>query len=202
MLPCIWFDTWWLGHRVLKTPFDLWIYQEMLHELMPDLIIETGTAEGGSALYLASICDLIGSGRIVTIDIEEDAGRPVHDRIRYVLGSSTDPEIVKFIADETSGASSVLVILDSDHSARHVSAELAAYAPFVTPGSYLIVEDTNINGHPVDKSFGPGPMEAVKAFLERSDDFSIDRSRQKFGLTFNPNGYLKRTTGSATARVP
>jgi cephalosporin hydroxylase len=187
---------------VRKTPFDLWIYQEMLHELMPDLIIETGTAEGGSALYLASICDLIGSGRIVTIDIEEGAARPAHDRIRYVLGSSTDPKIVKLIADETSTASSVLVILDSDHSACHVSAEIEAYAPFVTPGSYLIVEDTNINGHPVYKSFGPGPMEAVKAFLDRSDDFSIDRSRQKFGLTFNPNGYLKRTTGSATARVP
>ena len=190
-----WLNTWWLGHRVLKNPLDLWIYQEILHELKPDLIVETGTAEGGSALYLASICDLIGSGRVLTVDIEERAGRPVHERIRYLLGSSTDPEIVKLVEDEASTASTVLVILDSAHSARHVSAELDVYAPLVTPGSYMSVEDTNINGHPVSRSFGPGPMEAVEAFLERSSEFSSDCSREKFQFTFNPNGYLKRIGG-------
>lgn len=173
-----WLNTWWLGHRVFKNPLDLWVYQEILHELKPDLIVETGTAEGGSALYLASICDLIGSGHVVTVDIEKRAGRPVHERIRYLFGSSTDPEIVKLLADEASTASTVLVILDSDHSAGHVSAELEVYAPLVTPGSYLIVEDTNINGHPVSKSFGPGPMEAVETFLKRSSEFSSDRSRE------------------------
>jgi len=190
-----WMHTWWLGHRVMKNPLDLWIYQEMLYEQRPELIIETGTAHGGSALYLASICELIGTGRIVTVDVEDRSGRPVHERVRYIKGSSTDPGIVDELRAEADAASGVLVILDSDHSAAHVTAELAAYSPLVTRGSYVIVEDTNVNGHPVYRRFGPGPMEAVEAFVAGTHEFTVDRSREKFHFTFNPKGYLKRTSG-------
>ena len=85
-----------------------------------------------------------------------------------------------------------MVVLDSDHHRDHVLAELRTYSALVTPGSYLIVEDTNINGHPVRPEFGPGPMEAVDEFLRESPDFAIDPEREKFFLTFNPRGFLRR----------
>ena len=190
--PGTWRDTHWLGVRTLKCPLDLWIYQEMLQELRPQLIIECGTAFGGSAAYLASICDLIGSGSIVTIDIESKPERPVHPRIKYVLGSSTDPQIITQVRAMIPADGHVLVILDSDHSAGHVKRELAMYAEFVTVGSYLVVEDSNINNHPVLPDFGPGPMEALEGFLRGNSEFVIDEGKQKFLLTFNPRGFLRR----------
>jgi cephalosporin hydroxylase len=187
-----WWNTWWFGHRTLKTPFDLWVYQEIMFEVRPDLIIETGTARGGSALFLASMCDLLGAGRVVTIDLEEWSGRPTHDRIRYVQGSSIDAKTVELVAEEVAGSKSSMVILDSAHDAAHVSKELELYAPMVTPGSYLLVEDTNLNGHPIKRKYGSGPWEAVEAFLQRHPEFSQDRSREKFLFTFNPRGFLRR----------
>lgn len=185
--------TTWLGTRVVKCPLDLWNYQEILTELRPDLIIETGTLFGGSAFFLATVCDHLGWGRIVTIDLEEQEGRPAHPRIEYWKGSSTDPGIVERARAAAAESRTVLVILDSDHTERHVLAELRAYAGLVTPGSYLIVEDTNVNGHPVLRSYGPGPMEAVERFLAESGDFFPDQDREsKFLLTFNPKGYLRR----------
>ena len=187
-----WNDTRWLGVRVTKCPLDLWIYHELIVELRPDLVIETGTMFGGSALYLASCMDLVGSGRVITIDIQEKPGRPVHDRIRYVTGSSVDPAIVAEVAREAGEASVVMVILDSDHSRQHVLGELRAYSPLVTSGSYLIVEDTNLNGHPVLRDHGPGPHEAIELFLAQQPPFVRDAGREKFYLTFNPGGFLRR----------
>jgi cephalosporin hydroxylase len=86
----------------------------------------------------------------------------------------------------------VLVILDSDHSREHVLDELRLYAGLVTPGSYLVVEDTNVNGHPVFAEHGPGPMEALEAFLAETDEFEVDATREKFFLTFNPRGFLRK----------
>jgi cephalosporin hydroxylase len=187
-----WKDTTFLGVPTWKSPLDLWIYQELLWELRPGLIVETGTAHGGSALYLATLCETIGRGEVVTIDIGEWPDRPAHPRLSYVVASSTDPEAVAQVAERARTAGTVLVVLDSDHSRDHVLAELRAYAPLVTPGSYLVVEDTNVNGHPVCEAFGPGPMEAVQDFLSECDDFEVDRSREKFLLTFNPGGWLRK----------
>ena len=187
-----WDNMSWLGTGVLKCPFDLWSYQEIIVELRPDFIIETGTWDGGSALYMASICDLLGHGQIVTIDIADPGGRPDHPRITYVTGSSVADEIVADVRALVAGADTVLVVLDSDHRAEHVFHELQIYSEIVTPGSYLIVEDTNVNGHPVARWHGPGPMEAVERFLATSRGFVVDRSREKFFLTFNPSGYLRR----------
>jgi cephalosporin hydroxylase len=190
-----WSNICWLGLPAQKCVFDLWIYQELLHELRPAVTIECGTADGGSALFLASICDLLGEGEVVTVDIEEKAGRAVHERITYLNGSSTAPEIVRAVEEHVDGRSPVLVILDSNHERDHVLEEMRLYGSLVTPGSYLIVEDTNINGHPVLPEFGPGPAEAIEAFLAESSEFTVDPSREKLILTFNPGGYLRKTGG-------
>jgi cephalosporin hydroxylase len=188
----VWKDTYWLGVPTQKCPLDLWIYQELLHELRPDLIIETGTAHGGSALYMACVCDQLGRGEIVSVDIYPIEGRPVHDRVTYVTGPSTAPEVVAEVQRLTEGREPVLVILDSDHGRDHVLEELRIYSRLVTPGSYLVVEDTDVNGHPVFPEHGPGPMEALEAFLAETEDFETDVTREKFFLTSNPRGYLRK----------
>lgn len=187
-----WKNTQWLGVRAYKNPLDLWIYQELVFAVKPRLIIETGTAWGGSALFLATVCDAMGSGEIITIDTVVRSDRPQHGRITYVEGSSTAPETLELVVRRADGAAPVMVFLDSDHSRDHVLEELRTYADLVTPGSYLVVEDTNLNGHPVEAGFGPGPMEAVHAFLAERDDFAVDDGQEKFFLTFNPSGYLRR----------
>lgn len=189
-----WTNTKWLGVNVLKNPFDLWVYQELIYELKPDLVVECGTWTGGSALYFASMCDLVGCGRVMTIDLE-DRGRPSHPRIEYVTGSTVAPTTVSAVRAAARGARCVLVVLDSDHSCQHVLEEMRIYADVVTPGSYLVVEDGNINGHPVLPDFGPGPTEAIKQFLRERRDFAVDESREKFFMTFNPRGYLRRSSG-------
>lgn len=187
-----WGDTFWLGVPVLKCPFDLWVYQEIIFELKPDKIIECGTAHGGSTLFLACMCALVDNGRVISIDIENRKGKPSHKRIEYLIGSSVSKEIVDFISRQIGERDRVMVILDSDHRKEHVLQELRIYSKFVTKDSYIIVEDTNINGHPVFPEVGPGPFEAVLDFVKEGKSFDIDKSKEKFFLTFNPNGYLKR----------
>lgn len=186
-----------LGVPLAKNPMDLWIYQEIVHETRPQIIVEAGTFAGGSALYLAHLLDAIHapeSAKVVTIDIGQYAYRASHPRLDYRVGSSTDPAIVAGVHATVAGRPA-LVILDSDHSAAHVAAELQAYAPLVHPGSYLIVEDTNVNDHPVLPGYGPGPHEAVDAFLRTPEgaSFTRDETREKFLFTFNPGGYLRKT---------
>jgi cephalosporin hydroxylase len=181
----------WLGVRILKCPLDLWMFQDILHRTEPDLIIETGTARGGSSYFMACMCDLLGKGRIVTVDVR-DVERPSHPRITYLHGSSVDPAILDQVRAMIEPGERVMVALDSDHSEEHVYAELQEYPQLVTKGNYLIVEDTNVNGHPVWPDHGPGPMEALQRFLAETDDFEVDRSCEKFLLTLNPSGYLKR----------
>lgn len=188
-----WANTHWMGVSLLKTPMDLWTYQEILYETRPDLILEMGTNKGGSALFLANLCDILGQGRIISVDIlQAPEGVPQHPRIEYMIGSSTDPKLVDEIRSRMEPGERIMVILDSDHSAAHVRKELSIYSPFVTPGCYLVVEDTNVNGHPVYRSHGPGPMEALQDFLSTTNDFSSDLAREKFMITFSPRGWLKR----------
>ena len=186
-----WTQATWLGTQALKNPLDLWVYQEIMAETRPDLVIETGTYRGGSAHFLASVCDLLGAGVVLSIDIEpEREDYPRHPRITYLAGhSSTDDSLLAEVRERVEGRRT-LVILDSDHSQRHVEAELDAYAPFVPVGCYLIVEDSNIGQ--IRKDLMPGPLQAIETFLTGRSDFEIDREREKFLLTFNPSGYLKR----------
>jgi len=184
-------DTTWLGITAWKCPFDLFVYQELIFELQPDLIIECGTADGGSAVFLASICELAGHGEVVTIDIR-DLDLPRCPRVSYWQGETLSTDVLTRLESLVNGRESVMVILDDDHTREHVLDELRTYKRFVTPGSYIVVEDTNINNHPVFPEFGPGPMEAVETFLRESSEFGIDRSREKFFLSFNPNGFLRK----------
>jgi len=187
-----WRDVAWMGQPVMKCPIDLWIYQEILYRLRPDVIVESGTSRGGSALFLANVCDLLGNGRILSIDLREYSGRPDHPRLHYLQGSSTAPAILGQVADAIRPQERVMVVLDACHQKHHVLEELRLYSRFVSLDSYLVVEDTNINGHPVWPGFGAGPYEAVQEFLNQEQRFVVDSSWEKFLLTFNPGGYLKR----------
>jgi cephalosporin hydroxylase len=188
----VWLErTPWLGTPVRKCPLDLWIYQEIMFRTQPDVIIETGTLFGGSALYLASICDLLANGRVISIDIEENEDRPSHPRILYLTGSSVAPEVIDRVKAEVADASRVMVILDSDHHDDHVLGELHAYGPLVTEGCYLIVEDT-LAGQFSPGRWGAGPSAAIQKFMSSNQSFVTDTSSEKFLMTFNPGGYFKR----------
>lgn len=185
-------DTRFLNVLVQKSPLDLWVMQEIIAEVKPDVFVEMGTFKGGSAYYFASLFELMGRGRVVTVDIEDLPGKPTHPRIKFLLGSSTSDEILAKVKAEIKPFESVLVDLDSDHHMPHVLNEINRYSSLVTPGSYLIVEDTHFNNHPILPRFGPGPMEAVQEFLKTHREFQVDPKREKFGMSFNRGGYLRR----------
>lgn len=187
-----WCDSRWLGYPTLKCPLDLWIFQELLFKLKPDVVIECGTFRGGSALFLASVCEMMHRGRVISIDIQSRDGLPTHPRVTYVCGSSVSEEVLRQVRMGIAPGDKVLVILDSDHRKQHVLNELRAYSPLVSVGSYLIVEDTNVNGHPVESGHGPGPFEAAQEFLSEHSDFVIDRDIEAHLLSFNPQGYLRK----------
>lgn len=188
----IWENTFWHGHQILKCPMDMWIYQELIWKIKPDFIIETGTFRGGSALYYAHLFDLQGQGEVITIDVMERPNRPEHDRIHYLIGSSSDAEIFSLVQSMIGENKKVMVVLDSDHSRDHVFNEMQLWHGMVSQDSYMIVEDSNVNGYPVRPDFGPGPMEAINDFLQINNTFKIDNSQEKFLMTQNPRGYLKK----------
>lgn len=185
-----WAETYWLGKQVVKCPMDLWVYQEILMETKPDLLIETGTSGGGSAFFFATIMDQIGSGQIVTVDtVKYEELRPAHPRITYLTGSSVDMGIAAEICAMASGKR-VMVSLDSLHTYGHVAREIALYGNLIAPGGYLVVEDT---GWCAENSASTGwADQAVREFLAAHDDFAVDLTREKHLLTSNHRGWLKR----------
>jgi cephalosporin hydroxylase len=193
----VWETTRWLGVLTQQNPNDAWIHQEIIVDVKPDFIVEAGTLHGGSAALWATILQQVNpNGRVITIDIEDKAAEAkklpiVRQYVDFLIGSSTDPAIVAEVKKRVEGRK-VLVILDSDHSKGHVLAEMKAYARFVSVGSYLIVQDTNVNGHPVAANFGPGPMEAVQEFLASNQQFKPDEKAERLMFTLHPKGYLKR----------
>ena len=199
----LWQNMYWLGIPVMKTPGDMWMMQQVIAEIRPDFIIEAGTWRGGSALYYAHTLDALelDDARIITIDVQdltaEASQFPVWQRrVDFVHGSSTDPAVVSKIAQRVEGKK-VLVVLDSLHTGEHVRKELAAYAPLVSPESYIIVEDTNLDGVPLLPELRSGPMSAAKSFLasEAGAAFRADTTREIFLTTFHPAGWLLKTHG-------
>jgi cephalosporin hydroxylase len=187
-----WRDVTWLGHPAPYAPTDLFVYQELVARTRPDWIIETGTGTGGRALLFATICELVGHGSVVSIDRELAPGLPAHPRLHYVDGPPAATETITAVRALVGAPSAALVVLGGGGTSGDVAVRFAAYRSFVTPGSYLIVEHTAVNGHPVATGAGPGPYEAVRRIVARDREFVIDSSLERYGLTFNPIGYLKR----------
>ena len=196
----------WLGRPIIQFPQDIIATQEIIWQVKPDLIIETGIAHGGSLVFYASMLELIGGERQVLgidIDIREHnrvqiEKHPMFKRIRMIQGSSIDEKVVKQVYDFCRGRKSVLVVLDSNHTHAHVLRELQLYSPFVTKGSYLVVFDTVVEDMPEDFSpdrpWGKGnnPKTAVREFLKSNDRFVVDKEiENKLLITVAPNGYLR-----------
>ena len=192
-----WHKNRFLDFPIYQCPFDMHAYQELIFRIKPSYILQTGVAEGGSIVYFCNLLDLIkapDSTIVIGIDIKiQDRIRHyVHPRIRLIEGSSTSQETMSKVSKLIQQPNG-LICLDSDHSAKHVAEELRLYSTFVSVGSYLVVEDTNINGHPVLKSFGPGPLEAVRDFLAQNKHFEQDDCVWKRNLfSFHQKGWLVR----------
>lgn len=191
----VWKRMHYRGVRILKTPSDLWNYQEIFTEHGVEWVVETGTRHGGSALFFADLLLLNGSpGRVISVDVDREANLvKQHPRIDFVLGDSGSDALVERLRSSLPhDRGALFMILDSDHSRDHVLRELRALVPLLRKGDYLVVEDTCVNGHPVRPDFGPGPYEALQEFLaEHPRAFVADTAREKkFGFTAAPTGYL------------
>jgi len=196
----------WMGRPIIQYPQDMIAMQEIIWEVRPDLIIETGIAHGGSLVFYASLLELIGEGEIVGIDIDirehnrrEIEKHPMFKRIKMIEGSSISKEVVDQVKDIVKGKLRILVLLDSNHTHDHVMHELNLYAPFVSKNSYLVVFDTIVEDYPKgsikDRPWDTGnnPKTAVHQFIKENESFIIDHKiDNKLLISVSPNGYLKR----------
>ncbi|MBV8980190.1 MAG: class I SAM-dependent methyltransferase [Acidimicrobiia bacterium] len=186
--------TTWLGRPVWQNPLDAWALQEAIVHDGVDLVIECGTNRGGSAYYMASVFDLIGRGRVITIDVESLADFQ-HDRIEFLKGSSVDPELIAAVrarVDELA-PSRTMVLLDSDHAGPHVLRELELYSEFVPIGGYVVVQDGCIDELAIMRDDRPGPLWALRQFIANDPNFEIDEARSgRYLLSHSPSGWLRR----------
>lgn len=185
-------QTRYFGIKTLQSPTDFWIYQEILHAQRPDVIVEIGNFHGGSALALAHICDALGNGRLICLDINHDNIDPLvreHPRIQLITGDACSlfDQVRALIKD----GEKVLVIEDSSHTYENTLNVLRTYSCLTPVGGYFIVEDS-ICHHGLDVGPVPGPYEAIEAFTKEDNRFEVDRSQEGFCITWNPKGYLLR----------
>lgn len=196
----------WMGRPIIQFPQDIVAMQELLWDIQPDLVIETGIAHGGSLIFYASMLELIGKGRVLGIDIDirphnrhEIEKHPMAGRIDMIEGSSIDETLAADVTERAESAETVLVVLDSNHTHAHVLQELQLYAPLVSVGSYCVVFDTVVEDMARDAfpdrpwGHGDNPKTAVHEFLGQDRRFVVDASiHQKLLITVAPDGYLKR----------
>jgi cephalosporin hydroxylase len=202
----------WLGIEIQQYPSDLIVYQELIHYEKPEMIVETGTYKGGLSIYLSTVLEQVNpTARILTVDIDGRNWRKtvasgrvpqsLLQRITFFESDSVSDELIRKMSSITAGKKT-MVILDSSHTAAHVLRELQLYSRMVTPGSYLIVNDTHLEGigwirqnlwnrifHP---EFGIGPLTAVKQFIGSTVDFTIDPNLPRSYISCSPSGFLKR----------
>jgi cephalosporin hydroxylase len=193
----VWRTTKWLGVPTLKSVCDMWNYQEILTELRPSLVVEFGTAHGGSALFFATVMEKLREDYVVfTVDTDRTriySEVLTHERIEVFVSSSVDTAVHKRLSElRATHPGPMFAILDSDHSESHVLRELELLHTILAKGDYLVVEDTQLNGHPVIPDWGPGPYEAVQRFLSKyPGEFWQDYRREaKFGFSFAPDAFL------------
>lgn len=197
----------WMGRPIIQYPQDMIAMQEIIWDVKPDLIIETGIAHGGSLIYYASLLELIGKGEVLGIDIDirdhnrkEIGNHPMHHRIKMIQGSSISDEVIEQVRKIAKGRQAVLVCLDSNHTHEHVLAELNLYSPFVSVGSYIVAFDTIVEDLPEGYfsqkrpwGISNNPRTAVDEFLKSHTGFQIDESiDNKLLISVAPQGYLKR----------
>jgi len=186
-------DVTWCGRPIWQNVLDLWTIQETIAALKPELLIECGTNRGGSAFFYAQLFDLLGCGRVITIDIKKLHNLD-HPRVSALTGSSVDESILQQVRTAASTVTGpIMVILDSDHTAAHVARELELYHQFVTPGSFLLVQDGMIDTLPDFQEGRPGPLAATVAFLKDHPEFEVDQKLcDRFLITHHPMGWLRR----------
>lgn len=211
----------WFGRPVIQLPEDMVRVQEVIWRVQPDVIIETGVAHGGSLVFYASLCKAIGRGRVIGIDVEirphnraAIEAHPLAGLISLIEGSSVDPAIVDRVRAEVGDAQRVLVLLDSNHSFAHVTAELEAYCGLVTPGSYIVATDGIMQSLSDVPRGQPGwktdnPSEAARRFAAAHPEFVLEQPEWPFNesnltrnLTHWPEGWLRRRSISGIADAP
>jgi len=196
----------WLGVPVIQLPTDIVMMQELIWKLRPDVIVECGVAHGGSVVLYASLCELLGKGRVIGIDVEvrQDnrmaiQNHPMSKRIEIIERNSVDPSAVALVKERVQGAQTVLIILDSNHSYDHVLQELNFYHALVTPGSYLVAMD-GAQAHVWDVPRGnpewkeDHPLKAIHKFLSKHPEFQIDSHYTRMHVTSCPDGFLRKLT--------
>jgi cephalosporin hydroxylase len=198
----------WMGVPIIQLPADVMATQEVIFAAEPDVIIETGVARGGSVIFMASLLELVGKGKVVGVDIDIRTpnratieSHQMAKRIVLIQGPSADAATVEKVHAEIPKGASVMVVLDSDHSYEHVLAELRAYGPLVTPGQFLVAADTLLGRiepavTPQSRSKvlvrGDEPNAAVEAYLRECDRFEIDAAiNGKLIFSSSPGGYLR-----------
>ena len=204
----------WLGIPIIQIPEDIVMMQELLYKVRPRVVVETGVAHGGSAIFYASMLKLIGGGRVVAVDIEirkynrlAIQSHPMSDRVTLIEGSSVEPTIVRQVEDAIAGDEPVLVALDSNHTRDHVRCELELYSRFVAPGSYVVVFDTVMDlvasapsGQSDWRETGAGA--AVRDFLRDHPEFEVDSYYTRLGATYMEGGVLRRKQDARTIVPP
>jgi cephalosporin hydroxylase len=196
-----------MGRPIIQYPQDMIAMQEIIWDVKPELIIETGIAHGGSLIYYASLLELIGSGQVLGIDIDirehnkrEIQRHPMYKRITMIQGSSISHEVIEQVQEIARGKEKVVVCLDSNHTHEHVLNELNLYSPFVSVGSYIVAFDTIVEDLPEGYfsqkrpwGISNNPRTAVDQFLKANKNFMIDDSiDKKLLISVAPRGYLKR----------
>jgi cephalosporin hydroxylase len=186
------FNSTYFGIKTVKSPADFWIYKEILFQIKPDIVVEIGNFHGGSTLAIAHFMDNMGEGRVIGIDIDHSNIPEVvrtHPRVSLIQADAC--EALPAVKEMVKPYPKVMVIEDSSHEYANTMAVMQAYGPLVTPGSYMIVEDS-LFYHGIDVGPKPGPYEAIEMFMKGNDQFEIDRTRERFLITTNPKGYLRK----------
>lgn len=200
------YEVTWLGIPIIQTPEDILMMQELIWKTRPDVVIESGVAHGGSLILYSSMLELLGKGRVIGIDVEirkynrlAIQSHPMSKRVTLLEGSSVDAATVAWVESLIRPGESVLVTLDSNHSAAHVRQELALYSRMVTAGSYLVVFDGVMQVLTDAPGGSPewdrdNPWRAIQDFLRANDDFEVDPYYNRLKVTYCPGGFLRRVT--------